>query len=215
MELRPYQQAMVEAARGEARKGKRAILLVAPTGAGKTHILAANLSSFLQKNEDGVALYVVHRRVLVEQTKAVLEKLGINAGVVMHGYTTEWKHRVFVVSRDTWERRKEWLNFGTDVKLIIFDEAHIGISAQKRMVKALKPQYVLGYTATPISLSGPGMGALYEALVEGPTYLELIGQGYLVPTRWAVARRLDTSGLKVSEATGDYDIRDVERVVKG
>lgn len=215
IDLRPYQEQMVGAARREWARGKRRILMVAPTGAGKTHILAHNLWSYTQRNPDGVALYVVHRRQLVEQTHRVLRRLELNASIVMAGYETDWSANVFVVSRDTWERRKEWINFGSDVGLIVFDEAHIGISAQKRMVEALQPVTILGYTATPVSMSGPGMGALYEGLVVGPTYETLIDMGFLVPTQWVVAQPLDTSGLRVSKATGDYVIEDVVKLVKG
>ena len=211
--LRPYQQDLVERARRKVAAGAKRLLIVAPTGAGKTHILAHNMLSFLERRKDGVALYVVHRRQLVEQTHALLTRLGLPATIVMAGYDTDWSRRVFVVSRDTWNRRRDFLNFG-EVPLLIFDEAHIGVNSQKRIVEALEPEVVLGYTATPISMSGPGMGALYQDIVVGPTYLDLIAEGHLVPTRW-VSVQLDTSDLKVSKLTGDFVIDDVVRLVKG
>jgi len=203
----------VERARKGVAAGAKRLLIVAPTGAGKTHILAHNMLSFLEKRKDGVALYVVHRRQLVEQTHALLTRLGLPATIVMAGYEADWSKRVFVVSRDTWNRRRDFLNFGR-VPLLIFDEAHIGINSQKRIVEALEPEVVLGYTATPVSMSGPGMGALYQDIVVGPTYLDLIADGHLVPTRW-VSVQLDTSDLKVSKLTGDFVIDDVVRLVKG
>lgn len=192
----------------------RHILIAAPTGAGKTVMLAHQMRRFLEKEPYASALYIVHRRQLVEQTARVLERYGVPATIVMAGHRTDFSKRIFVVSRDTWERRKKWIDFGT-VGLIIFDEAHIGVEAQRRIVKALEPQWVLGYTATPITLVGPGLGSLYQTLVLGPTYEELIAMGYLVPTNWLVAKPLDTSGLRVSKATGDYVQQDVERLVKG
>lgn len=213
MKLRPYQEKMMEDARGALRKGHRRILITAPTGAGKTVVLATKLHNFLERGE-GSALYVVHRRQLVLQTAGVLERMGVPATIVMAGHQTDWSKRVFVVSRDTWERRKKWINFG-DVGMIIFDEAHIGINAQKRIVDALRPRVVLGYTATPTTMTGPGMGALYDAIVHGPSYDELIAQGYLVPTEWVVASPIDKSGLRVSRATGDYALPDVVKLVKG
>lgn len=212
--LRDYQLAMIEEARHAVARGVNPLLIVAPTGAGKTRVLAEKLARFLAKRTNGSALYVVHRRQLVEQTHRVLTALGIPATIVMAGYQTDWSKRVFVVSRDTWTKRKEWINFG-DVGLLIFDEAHIAINLQKRMVEALQPEVVLGYTATPVSLSGPGMGALYKGLVLGPTYISLIAQGHLVPTDYVVARPLDDSGLRVSKMTGDYITEDVVNLVKG
>ena len=58
------------------------------------------------------------------------------------------------------------------------------------------------------------MGALYRDIVVGPTYIDLIADGHLVPTRW-VSVRLDTSDLKISKLTGDFVIDDVVRLVKG
>jgi len=211
--LRSYQQDLVERARQKVARGAKRLLVVAPTGAGKTHILAHNMLTFLERRKDGAALYVVHRRQLVEQTYALLTKLGLPATIVMAGYDTDWSQRIFVVSRDTWMRRKDELSFGA-VPLLIFDEAHIGINSQKRIVEALRPEVVLGYTATPVSMSGPGMGALYQDIVVGPTYLDLIADGHLVPTKW-VSVQLDTSDLKVSKLTGDFVIDDVVRLVRG
>jgi len=211
--LRSYQNKLVEQARQKVAAGAGRLLIVAPTGAGKTHILAHNMLSFLERRKDGVALYVVHRRQLVEQTHALLTRLGLPATIVMAGYATDWSRRIFVVSRDTWIRRQKEISFDS-VPLLIFDEAHIGINSQKRIVEALKPEVTLGYTATPVSMSGPGMGALYRDIVVGPTYLDLIAGGNLVPTRW-VSARLDTSGLRVSRLTGDFVTDDVVRLVRG
>jgi len=211
--LRSYQRDLVERARQKVARGAKRLLIAAPTGAGKTHILAHNMFTFLERRKDGAALYVVHRRQLVEQTHALLTRLGLPATIVMAGYETDWSQRVFVVSRDTWIRRRDELSFG-QVPLLIFDEAHIGINAQKRIVEAINPDVVLGYTATPVSVSGPGMGALYWDIVVGPTYIDLIADGHLVPTRW-VSVQLDTSDLKISKLTGDFVIDDVVRLVKG
>lgn len=211
--LRPYQEQMLQRAREAVKGGRSRVLLVAPTGAGKTHIIAAAFAGFLERGH-GSALYVVHRRQLVLQTALVLRKMGIPATILMAGHNTDWSHRVYIVSRDTWARRRDYVNFG-DVDLLIFDEAHIGLGAQMRMVGALRPRVVLGFTATPISLTGPGMGALYQELVAGPSYGELIAMGYLVPTRWLVAQPLRDEGMRVSPLTGDYLHEDVVQVVKG
>lgn len=212
-ELREYQKRLLGEVRRKAAEYSR-ILITAPTGAGKTVVLSQQLGRFVEREPDKTALYVVHRRQLVEQTARVLERNGVPATIVMAGYETDFSKRVFVVSRDTWHRRKHHLDFGK-VGLIIFDEAHIGVEAQRRMVEALEPRWVLGYTATPTTLSGPGLGALYEVLVQGPSYDELIGLGYLVPTFWVVAKPLDTSGLRISSTTGDYVVADVVSLVKG
>lgn len=213
MELREYQSKLIEESRQALGKTQR-LLIVAPTGAGKTLVMAHKLRNFIEKGGSSSAVYVVHRRQLVEQTAAVLEKNGVPNGIVMAGYNTDYNNRVFVMSRDTYLRRRDWINLGR-VSLLIFDEAHIGIDAQRRIAESLEAQYVLGYTATPITLNGPGMGSLYRGMVHGPGYMQLIELGHLVPTRWLVAKELDTSGLRVSRSTGDFVQEDVVNLVKG
>lgn len=213
MGLREYQSRLIEESRQALGKSQR-LLIVAPTGAGKTLIMAHKLQRFLEKGGNGSAVYVVHRRQLVEQTSGVLKANGVPNGIVMAGYNADYSSRVFVMSRDTYFRRRDWINLG-QVSMLIFDEAHIGVDAQRRIAENLEAPFVLGYTATPITLSGPGMGSFYRNLLLGPTYMELIELGHLVPTRWLVAKELDTSGLRVSRSTGDYVQEDVVRLVRG
>src|SRR5436309_2305696 len=60
--LRPYQQRGLDMARAAFRAGKRRVLLVAPTGAGKTILFSAIVAGHLEKG--GRVLVVVHRREL-------------------------------------------------------------------------------------------------------------------------------------------------------
>lgn len=189
--------------------------MVAPTGAGKTHILAHQIRAFIQGNPDpgATAIYVVHRRELVRQTHTVLHRLGVPSAVLMAGEDIDWSKRVFVISRDTLWRRKAFAKLRR-VSLVIFDEAHIGVKKQKEIVRMVNPKVVLGYTATPISLSGPGMGALYETLVQGPTYQELIKEDYLVPTRFIPYEpSLELLNLPLGP-DGDYKLQEVIRLLR-
>jgi superfamily II DNA or RNA helicase len=51
-ELRPYQSAIIAKFQKEVADGRRRILLVAPTGAGKTVIAAAIIAAIVQKLPD-------------------------------------------------------------------------------------------------------------------------------------------------------------------
>lgn len=205
---------IIESARNAVRNGKKRILIVAPTGAGKTRILAEKARLSAERGK--VVLYIVHRRQLVEQTSAVFSRLGIPHSVIMAGYETDFSERIFIVSRDTWTRRGMHGGFPPDeVGLILYDEAHIAVERQRLIAEKYDRAVVVGYTATPTTLTGLPLGEFYEELIQGPNYVELQRMGFLVPGRYIVPKTLDMEGVRVSKSTNDYVAEDVQRVVKG
>jgi len=187
------------------------VLITSPTGSGKTRILAYKLQA--AQNMGFVAWYVVHRRQLVHQTSRVLTDLGIPHTKVMAGEETTHEHGIYVISRDTYTRRKAWINIGSPA-LIVFDEAHIALKIQAEIAADFPRAVVVGYTATPTTMKGPAMGDVYQTLIQGPTYTELIKDGYLVRPEYWEAVRVDTSQFEVSRATGDYVQSGLERWLK-
>lgn len=73
--LRAYQTACVEKCRAAFAHGKRAVLLVSPTGSGKTIIFCAITSSARSRGKR--LLLVVHRRELLKQASAKLLLAGV------------------------------------------------------------------------------------------------------------------------------------------
>jgi superfamily II DNA or RNA helicase len=72
--LRPYQQRLVEQLAAATYKR---ILIVCPTGGGKTVVAAALMASCSRR-----ALMVAHRREIVNQTAAKLAAFGVRHGVI-------------------------------------------------------------------------------------------------------------------------------------
>ena len=68
--LRDYQNKAIEDLRFHFRRGKKKILLVAPTGSGKTVIACEMMSK--SKEKFGFNLFVAHRRELIMQTSKKL-----------------------------------------------------------------------------------------------------------------------------------------------
>ena len=68
-DLRPYQSAAIAAARAAVAQGHRRILLVAPTGAGKTRLGAAMADSCIERG--GTVEWYAPRRELVDQARSV------------------------------------------------------------------------------------------------------------------------------------------------
>jgi Type III restriction enzyme, res subunit len=76
-ELRPYQQCLLERI---ANATDKRILIVCPTGGGKTVVAAALMASGSRR-----ALMVAHRREIVNQTSAKLAAFGVHHGVIQAG----------------------------------------------------------------------------------------------------------------------------------
>jgi len=196
--LRPYQsQAILEAR--DALRVHRRVLIVAPTGAGKTTIAADIIRRAVERG--GVVWFLAHRKELIDQASARLDQFGIAHGVIMANHWRDRPHeRVQVASVQT------LVNRDVDIRpsLIIIDEAHRALanSYQTIIDNCGRPK-VLGLTATPIRGDGRGLGAMYSAMVQCPPIRELMAAGYLVPARAFAGRRVDLAGVEIRG--NDYD----------
>jgi DNA repair protein RadD len=172
MEPRDYQLQAVEGCRTAYRRGARAVLLVVPTGGGKTVIGSLVVEGALARGRR--VLWLAGRRELVDQAAA---RLPGHVGVVMAGRQRDLDAPVQVASLDT--------VVGQDiapVDLVVYDEAHHAVAATSRQVLERHPRaHVLGLTATPVRSDGVALGDVFGELVLGPSVRELIGAGHLVP----------------------------------
>jgi DNA repair protein RadD len=177
--LRPYQARALEALRDTLRGGVRRMLLVSPTGSGKTHLFSEILRSFRERSRQP-AIVIVHRRELVTQSLEKLAAVGIGAGVIMGDDPRARASDVQVCSIQTLHRR---LRKGIPpAGLVIYDEAHHAASRSSREVLAAYPDAILiGFTATPWRTDKQGLGDLFKALIVAATPGQLIEAGALVP----------------------------------
>jgi DNA repair protein RadD len=86
--MRPYQQTALTDARQAYRDGARRVLMVAPTGAGKTVIAATAIASAAAKGRS--ILVVAPRREIVAQTSAKLTAAGVRHGIIAAGQRNPW-----------------------------------------------------------------------------------------------------------------------------
>ncbi len=215
MESRPYQVADIEKIRDSIRKGNREVLYVLPTGGGKTHVASEIIKGAIAKNKK--VLFLANRRKLVHQCAAKLEREGIHHGVIMAGVRPKPVAPVQVCSIQTLDSRYTKKQTGPeayrpifpDADLIIPDEAHVSLSemydnVRKEYAKAV----ILGLTATPCKGNGKGLGKVYRDMVMGPTIADLTAQGFLVPVEYYGPHTPDTSHIRISRITGDFDEND-------
>ena len=197
--LRNYQTTLVERTRANFIVGKRAQLLVLPTGGGKTVCFSYMAGAAKAK---GLRVWILaHRVELLEQISRTLRDFGVAHGMIAPGYIGDRRQQVQVASVFTLARR---LDRYAAPDLIIVDEAHHAISKSTwgTVIKAFPKAKLLGVTATPIRLSGEGLGDLFECMVQGPTVAELIEQGALSPYRLFAPAGVDLSG--VHSKMGDF-----------
>jgi len=208
IQLRPYQKEAVEKLRGALRQGFRRIILVSPTGSGKTEI-GFEVIRVAQIKGKRVA-FIANRVHLVEQTCRRLAKAGFEYGVIQGANTMAPWRAVLVCSIQTLARRGM-----PDVDLIVVDEAH-ACAGTKAYLAAIGNTYCIGLTATPYS-KGLGKhfealnGRLFEKVVSAARVKDLIQDGYLVPADVWAPSEPDLTGVSVT--AGDYNERQLGEAV--
>lgn len=175
-----HQEKAVTAAREAYRAGHRSILLVAPTGAGKTKIGVTFVLTAVARG--GKVLWLAHREELLQQAKARLHREGIpDVGIINAGSGCSTAP-VHVASIQTMvARAKKGLPPAT---VVVFDEAHHYAAATWREIaEHYGPAVKLGLTATPERGDGAALGDLFETLIPVSSVRELQALGVLVPCR--------------------------------
>jgi len=175
--LRPYQVKAVEVARREIVAGRRAVLLVSPTGSGKTVLASEIIRSANARGSR--TLFLAHRRELIHQTRDKLRSFGVEPGIIMAGEPMALSAPCQVASIQTLAQRRDVL---TRVDLIFFDEAHHAAAKTYTDAAKLFPDAkVVGLTATPWRSDGKGLADIFDSHVVVATPAELRDGGYLCP----------------------------------
>ena len=191
MQLRPYQQAAVDAVYEHLRSKETNPCVVLPTGTGKSLVLAQIAKDAIEK-WNGRVLILAHVKELLEQNADKIRKLcpelkiGIYSAGLRSRDTTE---QVIVAGiQSVYNKACELDAFD----LVIVDEAHLISSEGDGMyrtflsdMKVINPHVrVIGLTATPFRLKG-GLICKPENILNEICYeaglKEMIQQGYLSP----------------------------------
>ena len=193
--LRDYQRNAVDTIRNKIASGKKRILLVMPTGSGKTNLASEVIK--LATNKGKKSLFVAHKRELVYQAHTRLATFGIDAGIIMPPHSANG-HSTHVASIQTLIRREHPL-----ADIVFLDECHHASSPSfVRVIENYKDSIIIGLTATPFRMDGKPLGDIFEEVVTPVTIQELIDMGFLVKPRYFGAK-IDLAKIKV--VRGDYD----------
>lgn len=199
--LRSYQQKYLESVLKERHKHNR-IVLVAPTGSGKTILSSALISQFVSEGKR--VLFVVDMIPLIDQSYAAFRRFDLKCGFIKAGYPENFRAPVQIASVQTLTSRHRWQDLHFDV--IIYDECHVtSWYAIASKLRELYPSSLhLGLTATPYATSKKRkLGLIYSKLIWHVTPKELQDQGFLVPLSYYSVGEPDLKGIKTRNY--DYD----------
>jgi superfamily II DNA or RNA helicase len=203
--LRPYQLEAIEGARNQLRAGKKRVLVICPTGGGKTVVAAEIIRSADAKGSR--TLFLAHRRELIAQTVDKLHRFGVTPGVIQAGFPMALHRSAQVASVQTLIRRPEVLS---RVDLIFIDEAHhaLGGNTYGKLLDRYPGALVVGLTATPWRLDGRGLADVFDGHVIVSTPRQLRDEGFLVPVGGWQYEAIDVESARVK--LGDYSMADLQ-----
>jgi superfamily II DNA or RNA helicase len=202
--LRPYQVDVVAQMEQAIAAGEKRLLIVAPTGSGKTVVASAIINGFTERYRPVVVL--AHRKEIIDQTSKKLHGSKITHGIVKAGYSPRPMERVQVASVQTlWVRamRSEAMTL-PPADLLVVDECHHATARTwRKLIEAYPDAVLIGLTATPCRGDGCGLGGIFTTMIECPQIPDLIEQGgWLVKSRVYAPVKPNLCGVHVRH--GDY-----------
>lgn len=206
--LRPYQTDLVERTRASLTSGRRAPLICAPCGSGKTVMFSYFTWSATSKGRR--TLILTHRDELIEQVSETLNKFKVNHSFIAAGREFIYQTPVHVASVFSAVRR---LNNIPKPDIIIIDEAHHAIvkSTWGKILEHFPHAFRIGVTATPERLSGEPLGDVFDDLIMGPSVRSLIDQDALCDYRLYAPKQIDLSNLHTR--AGDFAKNELQAAV--
>lgn len=189
--LRDYQSEAIAAIDGEFSSGTRSVLVVLPTGAGKTVIFARVASQWRDNN----VLVLAHRVELLDQAADKLQsELGYRPPIEQGERGLDCDDvqvggNVVVGSVQTCKNLKRMEKYRSHpFGLVIVDEAKHAVAASYRRIMDACLEFnpnckFLGVEATPNRSDKAALGMVFDTTAFSMNIMQGIDRGYLVPVR--------------------------------
>lgn len=201
IEFRPYQKQAIHNVIASLTQFRK-VIMVSPTGSGKTVMAGGILDRFLSKDM-GQAMVLLHGQELLHQwAESMYGMFKIESGIIQGNTPRQPSLPLQIASVQTAIRRQKVPNIG----LIIVDECHrSAANSYVKLIAKYPEAYIVGVTATPIRSDDKGMGDYYDYMVVGTTKMDLIEQGFLVPFRVKISPMNPEMLRGIRMIGGDYD----------
>lgn len=204
IELRPYQEKIIDEARRLMSEGSKSVLICSATGSGKTLLTAHMLKRASEKGFS--SLFTVHRRELIKQSSSAFNYVGLPHSIVSSGWEESPNHPVKIGSVQTLIRRNK---IDPSPKLIVVDECHhIAAQSWSNLFSIYPDAFLIGLTATPVRLDGEGLNKFFKTMVNGPSVQWLIENKFLSNYRLFAPNAINTAGLHTR--MGDFVREELE-----
>lgn len=162
IQFRPYQHAIQERTLAAIDEGLESVLIISPTGSGKT-IMGLQVARSMQEADPELAVvWVALRRTLLKQVVEENAFVGVKNLIPLSAFDTDVEGKLASLER----------------VLLVFDEAHH--SPADTLVSVwdhCEPIFTLGLTATAIRTDD--MKLCFQRILHEAGYHRLIGDGYL------------------------------------
>ncbi len=210
--LRNYQQEAVENTLQYFKKCRDPAVIVLPTGAGKSLVIAE-----LARIAKGRVLVLAHVKELVEQNHLKYESYGLKAGIYSAGLNKkDSQQKVIFGSIQSVAKAED--SFFDDFTLLVIDECHrVSLDTDTqygKVIKNLRKQNkdicILGLTATPYRL---GTGWIYNyshrGLIQTSEVRFFKHCVFELPLEYMIAHQYLTPPVKVDIPVTCYDFSEL------
>lgn len=225
VKLRPYQQDAVESVHAYIEGTKQGNpIIVLPTGAGKSWVMAYIVEHFVEKHFPKKVLVLSHVSEILEQNKATIaEHMGFSTAFYSASLNEKNTNAMIIIGGVQSVVNIDDDDFWDSVGLIIIDECHRVDNRKRGSYRKVLDRCdapCIGLTATPYRL---GQGYLtkgedrifteiscnYGTLEK---YNELVERGYLTKIiAKSTTTELDVTGVRTT--AGDFNLKDLSQAV--
>lgn len=205
--LRPYQRQGIEDVIEKFQQGDKRVVYQLPTGGGKTLTISALIHRFHQKYPTKDVLFFVHRLELLEQFTRTYENQYKDAEIGIIDAKSKAKRfdlnlNVCMIETAVNRLKKNSNWFGSNVGLIIFDEAHT--SSFDKLFQFFPNTLTVGLTATPVRMGNAlPMNEFYGDIVSNIDIVDLIEHGSLAPNKTYVIDQ-GVNYSKIKKVGGEF-----------